>query len=54
MREFRVTPMTVKQDLEALGEPFVPEFLYEVIHNMKNFTHMRVSHLFRSPGCTDY
>jgi len=50
MREFRVTPITVKQDLEALGEPFVPEFLYEVIHKTKNFTHMRVSHLFRNPG----
>lgn len=31
------------QDLEAFGEPFVPEFLYEVIRNTKSFAHMRVS-----------
>lgn len=52
MREFRVlgpaaTPASASglkaQDLESFGEPFVPEFLYEVIRNTKSFAHMRVS-----------
>lgn len=52
MREFRVlspanssaqAPALKAQDLESFGEPFVPEFLYEVIRNIKSFAHMRVS-----------
>lgn len=51
MREFRVlgpaaSPPVASnlkaQDLELFGEPFVPEFLYEVIRNTKRFAHMRV------------
>jgi ubiquitin carboxyl-terminal hydrolase 10 len=51
MREFRVIspsvaqsqPSTLKaQDFEAFGEPFVPEFLYEVIRSMQSFAHMKV------------
>lgn len=51
MREFRVlgpaaSPPAASnlkaQDLELFGEPFVPEFLYEVIRNTKSFAHMRV------------
>lgn len=44
MREFRVMSKPLKQqDLETFGEPFVPEFVYEVIRNTKSFAHMRVS-----------
>lgn len=53
MREFRVIspsaaqsqPSTLKaQDFEAFGEPFVPEFLYEVIRSMQSFAHMKRGH----------
>ncbi len=49
MREFKVLrpaaeKLQVKsEDLEAVGEPFAPEFVYEVIRKLKSFAHMRVS-----------
>lgn len=47
MREFRViakdSNSKIKSDeLEALGEPFAPEFFYETIRKLKRFSHMRV------------
>jgi ubiquitin carboxyl-terminal hydrolase 10 len=48
MREFRVVSLdpkvTIKcEDMEALGAPFAPEFVYEAIRKLKRFSHMRAS-----------
>lgn len=47
MREFRViakdSNSKIRNDeLQALGEPFAPEFFYETIRKLKRFSHMRV------------
>lgn len=47
MREFRVITTDSKSkiksdDLEALGEPFAPEYFYETIRQLKRFSHMKV------------
>lgn len=47
MREFRIITKDPKtkiksDDLEAVGEPFAPEFIYETIRKLKRFSHMRV------------
>jgi hypothetical protein len=47
MREFRIITSDPKSkiktdDLEALGEPFAPEYFYETIRKLKRFSHMRV------------
>ncbi|KAF8544484.1 hypothetical protein BDD12DRAFT_509975 [Trichophaea hybrida] len=49
MREFRVITKDSKSkiksdDLEALGEPFAPEYFYEAIRKLKRFSHMRRGH----------
>jgi ubiquitin carboxyl-terminal hydrolase 10 len=47
MREFRIITSDPNSkiktdDLEALGEPFAPEYFYETIRKLKRFSHMRV------------
>ncbi|KAL7274495.1 hypothetical protein RUND412_002599 [Rhizina undulata] len=50
MREFRPIssqkplPEFKEKDLEAFGEPFVPEYVYEVTRTLKSFSHMRRGH----------
>lgn len=46
-REFRVitrdsSAKIKSEDLEAFGESFAPEFVYETIRKLKRFSHMRV------------
>ena len=53
MREFKVIDAAVSTDqlrlrlrdneLEQYGEPFVPDFVYEVIRRLARFSSMRVS-----------
>lgn len=47
MREFRVinrnsAARIESKDLEAVGESFVPEHVYETIRHLQRFSHMRV------------
>lgn len=59
MREFRVITKDGRSrirsdDLEAMGEPFAPENVYETIRKLKRFSHMRVSRCRLGSSSTIY